>query len=611
MAAALAVLAGYALLRPTPGARDSRPAGESARAFEGPLPAAPGASQDRQPPQIKEKFARKYPGGDDWDTEVFNENASKQLKALGKLLAHPDQISPGDLSALAVPSYEGSTLRPRALNVVFDDGSVTVRRVMPKSDTPPAPNETRSGLAGLGESLGELAGAFAGAADLRTKFKVVQVQPQGESVTTEVYYESAGHSAGRSVQQRATWDCRWLTPDPGHLPQLTGIQVSDHTEVVGPAAGGELFADCTEAVLATNPSFAEQIVPGLDHWRARITPTLGIGFTGHQGLTVGDVNGDGLDDLYLCQPGGLPNRLFVQNVDGTATDVSAMAGVDILDYTLSALILDIDGDGDQDLVVATATDVFFLRNDGTGVFQPASVAPLPNVLSITAADYDNDTDLDVYVCCYVDPDVKNSNPLPYHDANNGRRNVLLRNEGDGQFIDVTGQVGLEVNNRRFSFSASWEDYDNDGDVDLYVANDFGRNNLYRNDSGFFTDVAADAGVEDISAGMSVSWADYNNDGLMDLYVSNMFSSAGNRITYQRRFKPAADRKIRAQFQRHARGNSLFENRGDGTFADVSAQAGVTMGRWAWSSNFIDFNNDGFEDLLVANGFVTNEDTKDL
>jgi hypothetical protein len=172
-------------------------------------------------------------------------------------------------------------------------------------------------------------------------------------------------------------------------------------------------------------------------------------------------------------------------------------------------------------------------------------------------------------------------------------------------------VGLGQNNHRFSFAASWEDYDNDGDLDLYVANDYGRNSLYRNDRGTFRDVAASAGVEDISAGMSVSWGDVNNDGWMDLYVANMFSSAGNRVTYQRRFLPSADAGTRADYQRHARGNSLFVNAGDGTFRDVSESAGVTMGRWAWGSPFADLNHDGLQDIVVANGFLTQELEDDL
>jgi len=170
-----------------------------------------------------------------------------------------------------------------------------------------------------------------------------------------------------------------------------------------------------------------------------------------------------------------------------------------------------------------------------------------------------------------------------------------------------------VNNRRFSFACAWEDYDNDGDQDLYVANDFGRNNLYRNDisvSGKFLDVAASLGAEDLSAGMSITWGDANRDGRMDAYVSNMFSSAGNRIAYQRQYLPNQQSTMRRQMQRHARGNTLFANKGDGTFQDMTMSSGTNMGRWAWGSNFIDLNNDGWEDLLVANGMVTGFNEKD-
>ena len=113
----------------------------------------------------------------------------------------------------------------------------------------------------------------------------------------------------------------------------------------------------------------------------------------------------------------------------------------------------------------------------------------------------------------------------------------------------------------------------------------------------------------MSAGMSVTWGDYNNDGRPDPYISNMFSSAGNRITYQRKFRSGVEQEIDA-FRRHARGNSLFANIGSG-FTDVSENATVTMARWAWGAKFVDLNNDGWEDIYVANGFITTEDTGDL
>ena len=98
---------------------------------------------------------------------------------------------------------------------------------------------------------------------------------------------------------------------------------------------------------------------------------------------------------------------------------------------------------------------------------------------------------------------------------------------------------------------------------------------------------------------------------MDLYVGNMFSAAGNRIAYQRSFKEGTEASTRNIMQRHARGNSLFANAGDGSFRDVSLSARVTMGRWAWGSLFVDVNNDGKQDIFVANGLVTQEDTADL
>ena len=111
--------------------------------------------------------------------------------------------------------------------------------------------------------------------------------------------------------------------------------------------------------------------------------------------------------------------------------------------------------------------------------------------------------------------------------------------------------------------------------------------------------------------MAVSWGDVNRDGNLDIYVSNMFSSAGNRVTFQRNFRESEDASVRGMFRRHARGNSLFLNSGDGTFVDQSVEAGVTMGRWAWGSRLIDINGDGLLDVVVANGNITGEDKDDL
>jgi hypothetical protein len=307
----------------------------------------------------------------------------------------------------------------------------------------------------------------------------------------------------------------------------------------------------------------------------------------------------------------------VQNPDGTATDVAATCGVDWLDRSTGALLVDLDNDNRQDLVVAVHGGVVLMQNTAAGQFVLRGAIPTRGQpYSLTAADFDDDGRLDIYICCYNAGGraVQQGGlgvPVPYYDANNGAANMLLKGQGRLVFAEVTAEVGLDVNNRRFSYAAAWEDFDNDGDQDLYVANDFGRNNLYRNDGDHFTDVAADVGVEDVGSGMSVSWSDYNGDGWMDLYIGNMFSAAGSRLTFQRRFRSAFTSESLTSLRRLARGNTLFESVGDGTMRDVSFDAGVTMGRWAWSSNFIDVNNDGRDDLAIANGFVTGSTADDL
>ena len=189
------------------------------------------------------------------------------------------------------------------------------------------------------------------------------------------------------------------------------------------------------------------------------------------------------------------------------------------------------------------------------------------------------------------------------------RLALFRNDGHGRFVDATREAGLDAGNNRYHFAAAWADYDNDGWPDLLVANDFGTKNLYHNlgrrdGTVKFEDVAAAAGVLDYGAGMSAAFLDYDNDGLLDIYTGNMWSAPGQRVASAPAFMPDATPDVRALYRRHARGNSLFRNLGNGRFEDKTLDARAAMGRWAWSSDALDFDSDGLDDLYIVNGMLT-------
>ncbi|MYA08935.1 MAG: VCBS repeat-containing protein [Holophagales bacterium] len=555
------------------------------------------------------------PRADGWDTEALSEQAEAQLKSVAAWLADvaadgPDAVPSRDVASVVDQAFESSGFVPGELTARYRDTAFAV-----DSGSVSGAATTYRGAQGFRRALGALADRLAGDRSPRADFKLYSVDAGSAGFTILAHFEASVAGPAGSRQLNAVWSTIWRLPADGDGgPLLLRVEVADYEETS--TARGPLFVDVTGAAVGHNPSYQDQLLQLPDAWLNRIPKAVGYNKTGWQGVSVADVNGDGLDDIFLPEQGGLPNRLYVQNREGTFDDRSAEAAIDYLERALAGLFVDLDNDGDQDLVLSSRPAVLVLENDGGGRFARVRhiAGNIPDSNSLSAADYDGDGDLDLYICGYrrAYDERGVASPVPYHDANNGGRNVLLRNDGGFRFVDATVEAGLDVNNRRFSLAASWEDFDGDGDADLYVANDYGRNNLYRNDGGRFVDVAGEAGVEDISSGMSVSWADYNRDGRMDVYVGNMFSAAGNRITYQRKFERDRQRAgPLAEVQRMARGNSLFAGASGGAFRDRSVDANVTMGRWSWSSVFADINNDGWEDLVVANGNLTQTLPDDL
>jgi hypothetical protein len=326
-----------------------------------------------------------------------------------------------------------------------------------------------------------------------------------------------------------------------------------------------------------------------------------------------DYDGDGNLDLYLVngstydrEPGaGEANQLYRGDGKGGFVDVTAKAGVGHKGWGYGVAVGDWDNDGDPDMFVTNFGPNVLYRNDGDGSFTDvtarAGVAG-EFVWSASSAflDGDNDGDLDLYVDNYMasDPKVvprRGSEAAIAADCNyrgipvvcGPLRQVPLqdtyyRNNGDGTFTDVTKAAGMHLGKPRFALGVVAADYDNDGDMDVYVANDSLQNSLWRNDGGTFTDV----GVQTLAAlnadgraqaGMGTNFGDYNRDGWSDIVVTNFAHDL----------------------------NAVYKNLGGKFFIDDSTLTGmgVTNLALSWGVGFYDFDHDADLDMLIANGHI--------
>lgn len=422
------------------------------------------------------------------------------------------------------------------------------------------------------------------------------------------------------------------------------IERQDLLSGVTTAGRGEGFVDVARAagidhLLQPNPLFAT------DEWRPK---TFEIIQYGPAGVSAADVDGDGWVDLFFGD-GGAPHLYLNQGAraDGGLRfrNVTAAAGLPVEAPGVNVgLFVDLDGDGDEDLVLPRfqGRNLLF-RNDGVGAdgiprFTDLSDAVdlgKPFVVVASAADYDGDGDLDLYFGRYLDP--RKDLPTTLFYTRNGQGNTLLRNDGNFRFTDVTEEAGVREGG--LTLGVAWADYDADGDQDLYVANDFGRNALLRNEGPDaegkvrFKDVSEETGTLDFGFGMSASWGDADGDGDLDLYVSNVHS--GQRwygqsttlhqylLTSIRQGTIREDLPLYREIFRYAgsawehygdgmvKGNSLLLNDGAGRFDEVSEIAGANPFGWYWGSAFLDYDNDGRQDLYANNGWISGRTYDDL
>ena len=321
-----------------------------------------------------------------------------------------------------------------------------------------------------------------------------------------------------------------------------------------------------------------------------------------------DYDRDGWPDLYLVNGGhweellegkrSVSNALYRNNGDGTFTNVTGKARVGNSQWGMGVAAADYNNDGWTDLYVCNYGPNTLYRNNGDGTFTDvtaqAQVGDDRWAVSAAFGDYDADGHLDLYVTNTVTFDHNNPPPMNCHyrgitvqcgplglpcDAD-----VLYRNNGEGVFEDVTRKAGVAGVPNSYGLGVVWSDYDNDKDLDLYVANDQMANFMFQNQGdGTFSEVGllVGAGYSDdgIAQGsMGVDFGDYDHDGFLDIFITHFADDY----------------------------NTLYRNLGDGNFRDVSHLAEVAFPSWsflAWGTGFVDVNNDGWEDLFISNGHL--------
>ena len=466
--------------------------------------------------------------------------------------------------------------------------------------------------------------------------------------------QASNPESGGEDAEKATWRIsRW---------RLESLETTDSGRILFAEILNHALPRDEDLLRARNSTHEQQVIEFYRKGGNRIpTPYFApISANLKPGLSVVDIDKDGWDDLYVTVRAGR-NQLLRNRGDGTFEEIASDLGLDIRGDTTCAIFADFDNDGDTDAMLGRSLQrSLFLENVRGRFVRRRFVLGTDSmpylVTSMSAADYNGDGLLDVYLSTYrpaafqditargrSDKSGNKSKPnkwldefLPEKQAREYRRraestgteiadetsdsdeiagadagryndilnqvgppNILLVNRGGGRF--EISPHGKQLHLWRNTLQATWSDFDEDGDPDLYVANDWAPDNLFRNDGAEgFVDITQAAGTTEFGFAMGASWGDYDNDGRMDLYVSNMYSKAGRRITAQ-------IAELKPDFARSVEGNYLYRGRGD-SFDLVSGlkppALTVAEAGWSWGGQFVDVDNDGYLDIYVLSGYFT-------
>jgi hypothetical protein len=329
------------------------------------------------------------------------------------------------------------------------------------------------------------------------------------------------------------------------------------------------------------------------------------------GVAAADLDRDGWEDVLLLTGGRID--LFM-NREGSFVRESEVRGLGDQPGRVLTVVLpvDLDNDGWKDLFVGAELGQPLLFRNREGRFERVfdhGIRTTERTISAVAADFDANGFADLYLANHEN--VYLESPDPPGAADNAEADQLFLNRGSFHFDDATRAAGID--NTGWALTPLAVDYDGDGDVDLFVGNDFGMDRLYRNDgSAHFEEVSRAAGIDRPVASMGADWGDFDGDGDFDLFIGGMFSGSGWVLEvpdFEIRgvprlldwmFRPYVREAVRSWF----RGNRLYENQGDGSFREIARDSGASISGWSWATVWLDFDNDGRLDLYGLNGFVS-------
>ena len=318
-------------------------------------------------------------------------------------------------------------------------------------------------------------------------------------------------------------------------------------------------------------------------------------------VSVADFDRDGWQDFYVTNSAeGSANRLYRNLGDGTFTDVAAAVGLADVNtagtgVSMGSVWGDYDNDGDEDLFLYKYGQPELFRNNGQRFTPVGALVGLPRWVNAGSAiwfDFDRDAWLDLFIAGYWPDDVdlwrlQTTRIMPdsFEYAQNGGRNYLLRNRGDGTFEDVTEAMG--IGSRRWTLAVAAADLLGTGYPDLFLANDYGVSELFANRGGRqFVDVGPETGVgRTPKSGMNASFGDVFNDGRLAIYKTNI-SEPGVLLQANDLWVPGAG------------------DDGVPTYENLASALGVDLGGWSWGAQFGDLNNDGTLDIYLVNGMVS-------